>query len=182
MKLPVHVVGLILFTAALTGACGKSGSDSGSSSSPTSPTAAAAGCSGSAVPQVRVGIQSFDGLGLRIQMFGETFDHPTLADSLVVTRALTPCDYEIAGQMLGRNLSITFGRTSPFTNRAQGVEKGSVVIVEGPGTFGPAETACQVRFQSVSVNGPPPPGPFNIRIRFRVANTNGVDDRGGGCG
>jgi hypothetical protein len=165
--------------ALLAASC--SGGD-GDSSSPTSPSAAAAGCSGSAVPQVRVGFQSFDGLGLRVVMYGETFDHPTLTESLVVTRALTPCDYEIVGQMLGRSLSVNFGRTTPFTNREQGVERGSVVIVEGPGTFSSSAEGCAVRFQSqATANGQGPPGPFNIRIKFRVANTNGVDSTGG-CG
>ena len=173
----IPIVGLILLLSWLTGACGGGGGDS---SSPTSPTVAApAGCSGSAVPQVGVSFQSFDGLGMTIQMFGESLNHPTL-ESLTVTRALAPCEYEIAGQMLGRSLSVTFGRTSPFTNRAQGVERGSVVIVEGPGTFGPDNASCQVRFQSQGGNGPPPPGPFNIRIRFRVSNTNAVDNNG--CG
>jgi hypothetical protein len=174
----VAITGLILSIAILTGACG---GGSGGSSSPTSPTAAAAGCSGTAVPQVRVGFQSFDGLGLKILMYGETFDYPTLTESLVVTRALTPCDYEIVGVMLGRSLSVSFGRTSPFTNAAQGVERGSVVIVEGPGTFAP-DAGCQVRFNSVGGNsGGPPPGPFNIRIRFRVSNTNAIASSGG-CG
>jgi hypothetical protein len=99
-----------------------------------------------------------------------------------VTRAVVPCNYEVTGQMLGRSLTVTFGRTPPFESRVPGVEKGSVVIDEGPnGVFGPAETACSARFNATGGPNAPSP-PFNIKIRFRVSTSNAVDDRGGGCG
>lgn len=161
-------------------ACG--GGNSGGS--PTAPTAAApAGCSGTAVPQVEVNFGGTNGAGMLVQLFGETFDQQIPAgDMFRVTRAVVPCTYEVVGQMRGRTLSVGFSRTSPFERRGPGVEKGSVVIDEGPnGAFGPADLACRVDFNaSGSANAPSPP--FNIRIRFRVATSNAVDDRGGGCG
>ena len=178
----VVTVGAVLVLAWLTAGCG---GGSGDSSSPTSPTAVAApGCTGAAVPQVQVAFQSFDGLGVRLQVFGETIDRPTMAagESVIVTRAVAPCSYEVTGQMLGRSLNVVFSRTSPFSNPAQGVELGSVVIDEGPGVFGPADANCAVRFNSQGgASGGPPPGPFNIKIRFRVSNTNAVSSSSG-CG
>jgi hypothetical protein len=176
------IVGLVLLIAALAGACGGSG---GSSSSPTAPTAAApAGCSGRAVPQVEVSFSGgMEGTGIMIQLFGETFNQQIASgETFRVTRAVVPCNYEITGQMLGRSLSVRFALTSPFESRSAGVEKGSVVIDEGPnGVFGPAELACAVRFNATGGPNAPAP-PFNIKIRFRVATSNAVDDRGGGCG
>lgn len=178
------IVGLVLLIAALADACGSSG---GSSSSPTAPTAAApAGCSGRAVPQVEVGFVGGpepEGTGIVIQLFGETFNQQIASREIFrVTRAVVPCNYEITGQMLGRSLGVTFGRTPPFESRGPGVEKGSVVVDDGPAwVFGPVETACSVRFNAMGGPNAPSP-PFNIKIRFRVANSNAVDDRGGGCG
>jgi hypothetical protein len=84
--------------------------------------------------------------------------------------------------MLSRgSLSFAFSLTPPFNTRSAGVEKGSVVIDEGPeGVFGPDDAACSVRFNAP--NGTPTGPPYNIKIRFRVATSNAVDDRGGGCG
>ena len=146
--------------------------------------AAPAGCSGRAVPQVEVSFNGgMESTGIRIQLFGETFNQQTAAgEPFRVTRAVVPCDYEITGQMLGRSLSVRFGLTSPFESRAAGVEKGSVVIDEGPnGRFGPVETACRVDFNATGGPNAPAP-PFTITIRFRVSTSNAVDDRGGGCG
>lgn len=183
MKRVMGIGAVPVATMLLTFGCG--GSD-GSSSSPTAPTAAVpAGCSGSAVPQVEVSFTATLGEGINVQLFGETFNRRiAVGEIFKVTRSVVPCDYEITGQMLGRNLAVGFARTPPFENRGPGVEKGSVVIVEGPnGVFGPVETACSVRFNATGgPNQPPPPPPFNIKIRFRVSNSNAVDDRGGGCG
>ena len=177
--LPV-VLGIALFVAG----CG--GGASGGGSSPTSPTSVAtpSGCSGSPVGQVAVQFGGTDGNGINLQVFGETFNQPIAAgDQFTVTRSVVPCSYEVVGQMLGRSLTVMFGRTSPFTNREAGVELGSVVVEEGPSwVFGPTDNSCAVRFNASSPNGPPPPGPFNIRIRFRVANSNGVQSSGTGCG
>ncbi len=119
-----------------------------------------------------------------IERFGETFNQQIAPGEIFrVTRAVVPCDYEIAGQMLGRSLTVVFSRTSPFTTAdlSRGVEKGSVVIDEGPnGVFGPSDTNCSVRFNATGGPSAPPP-PFNITIRFRVSTSN-VIDRGGGCG
>jgi len=174
----------VLMVGSLTNACG-GGSGGGSSASPTSPTAITpAGCSGSPVQQVQVSFNSSDGSGMVIQLFGETFNQPTLAlnQSFVVTRAVVPCSYELTGQMLGnRFFTIYFGRTSPFSNAEQGVERGSIVIDEGPGgTFGP--NGCSVVFRApLSPDGGlTPPGPFNIKLRFRVSKTNSIGN--GGCG
>lgn len=136
------------------------------------------------MPQVGVGFQSRDGVGMIVQLFGETISQPTLPlnDTFTVTRAVTPCSYEITGQMLGQQLTVSFSRTSPFSNPSQGVERGSVVIDEGPGTFGPANY-CHVIFRALSPDGgPAPPGPYNIKLRFRVSTTNAISVTGGsGC-
>ena len=120
-----------------------------------------------------------------IQLFGETINQPTLAlnQTFTVTRAVVPCTYELTGQMLGnRTLTIYFGRTSPFSNAEQGIERGSMVIDEGPGTFGPATTGCSVIFRVLSPDGgPTPPGPYNIKLHFRVSRTNAITSSGG-CG
>lgn len=177
---------LVALIAVLVSGC-SSGSGEGNSSptAPTAPTpAGSASCTGAAVPQVEIGFQSRDGLGMIIQLFGETISQPTLPlnQTFTVTRAVTPCSYEITGQMLGGQLTVSFGRTSPFSNPSQGVERGSVVIDEGPGTFGP-ENYCHVIFRALSPDGgPTPPGPYNIKLRFRVSTTNAIGTTGGGCG
>jgi hypothetical protein len=178
--------GVILFVTFVT-AC--SSSQEGPSS-PTAPTAASPtattppGCSGAAIPQVTVTFNGGStGASLTFQLYGETFNQQLgVNQSFPITRAVVPCSYELAGQMLSRgNINVTFSLTPPFLSRAAGVEKGSVVIVEGPeGTYGPDTAACAVRFNAP--NGTPIGPPYNFKIRFKVATSNAVDDRGGGCG
>lgn len=177
----------VILVAALATAC--SGSNGGGSS-PTAPTAASptattpAGCSGAAVPQVAVSFNGGStGASVTFQLYGETFNQQLGANQrFVITRSVVPCNYELVGQMLSRgNIGIVFTLTPPFLSRSAGVEKGSVVIVEGPeGTFGPDTDACAVRFNAP--NGTPTGPPYNFKIRFKVATSNAVDDRGGGCG
>lgn len=161
---------------------------SGAGSSPTAPTtptaAAPAGCSGTAIPRVEVNVNAGStGTAVMFQLFGETFNQQfTAGQKLVITRSVVPCSYELVGQMLSRgSLSFAFSLTPPFDSRSAGVEKGSVIIDEGPaGVFGPDDAACSVRF--TAANGTTAEPPYNIKIRFRVATSNAVDDRGGGCG
>ena len=177
----------VILAAAFVTAC--SGSNGGGSS-PTAPTAATptattpAGCSGAAIPRVEVSFNggSF-GASVTFQLFGETFNQQIGANQrFVITRSVVPCNYELVGQMLSRgNINVSFALTPPFESRSAGVEKGSVVIDEGPeGTFGPDNAACSVRFNAP--NGTPTGPPYNFKIRFKVATSNAVDDRGGGCG
>ena len=175
---------LLATVVAFGSACG------GGSSSPTTPTATTptattpAGCSGAAIPQVEVSLNAgSDGANVSFQLFGETFNQQIAGgQTLTITRAVVPCSYELSGQMLSRgSLSVRFALTPPFVSRSAGVEKGSVVIDEGPsGVFGPDDAACSVRF--TVPNGTPNAPPYNIKIRFKVAASNAVDDRGGGCG
>lgn len=178
--------GVILVAAFLT-AC--SGSNGGGSS-PTAPTAATPtattpdGCSGAAIPRVEVSFNGgSSGVSVTFQLFGETFSQQIGANqNFVITRSVVPCNYELVGQMLSRgNMGVSFALTPPFLSRSAGVEKGSVVIDEGPeGAFGPDNVACSVRFNAP--NGTPTGPPYNFKIRFKVATSNAVDDRGGGCG
>ena len=123
------------------------------------------------------------GASLTFQLYGETFNEQLGPNqSFVITRAVVPCNYELVGQMLTRaNINVSFSLTPPFLSRAAGVEKGSVIIVEGPeGKYGPDNAACAVLFNAP--NGTPTGPPYTFKIRFRVATSNAVDDRGGGCG
>jgi hypothetical protein len=177
----------VILVVALVTAC--SGSNGGGSS-PTAPTAATptattpAGCSGAAIPQVAVGFNGGStGVSVTFQLYGETFNQQIGANqNFVITRSVVPCNYELVGQMLSLgNMGVSFALTPPFLSRAAGVEKGSVVIDEGPeGVFGPDNVACSVRFNAP--NGTPTGPPYNFKIRFKVATSNAVDDRGGGCG
>lgn len=177
----------VILVAAFVSAC--SGSNGGGSS-PTAPTAATptattpAGCSGAAIPRVEVSFNGgSSGASVTFQLYGETFSQQIGANQrFVITRSVVPCNYELVGQMLSRgNINVSFALTPPFESRSAGVEKGSVVIDEGPeGVFGPDNAACSVRFNAP--NGTPAGPPYNFKIRFKVATSNAVDDRGGGCG
>jgi hypothetical protein len=118
-----------------------------------------------------------------MQLFGKTFNQQIASgQSFIVTEDVVPCSYEITGQMLGRSLSVGFGRTPPFKDFSgsvgKGVEKGSIVIDEGPNpVFGPSSGNCHVNFRQNTGAAPP----YNIKIRFRVSNSNAVGGAGGGC-
>ena len=84
----------------------------------------------------------------------------------------------------GLTLNVGFGRTPPFKDFegsvGKGVEKGSIVVDEGPNpVFGSADQNCHVDFRENTATLPPP---YNIKIRFRVSNSNAVGGTGGGCG
>jgi hypothetical protein len=173
-------IGVVILVVGLNFGCGKG------SSSPTAPTVAApSGCSGAAVERIEI---NFGGqgqeTGVAIQLFGKTINQQIAAgQQFAVTENVVPCSYEVSGQMLGRVLSVGFSRTPPFKDFSgsvgKGVEKGSVVVDEGPNPeFGPATGNCVVNFRQNAGGAPP----YNIKIRFRVANSNAVGGQGGGCG
>jgi hypothetical protein len=172
-------LGVVVLALGSAVSCGKG-------SSPTAPTVAAPpGCSGAAVERIEV---NFGGrgepTGVAIQLFGKTITQQIAAgQSFVVTEDVVPCSYEVSGQMLGRVLSVGFSRTPPFKDFSgsvgKGVEKGSVVVDEGPNPeFGPATGNCVVNFRQTAGGAPP----YDFKIRFRVANANAVGGQGGGCG
>jgi hypothetical protein len=182
IKVRVGVVVLALAWAS----CGKGGS-----SSPTAPTVAApAGCSGTAVERIEVSFSVSGGLnsgGVNVQLFGKTVDRQmAVGERFAITEDVVPCNYEITGQMLGANLSIGFGRTPPFKDFSgsvdKGVEKGSVVIVEGPNGVVSSSGNCRVDYRVPVVGSGGRPPPSDIKIRFRVSNSNAISGMGGGCG
>lgn len=174
--------------AALVAACGGSGGGS-----PLAPTVTPpAGCSGTAIEKVLVSFTgSGSAVGINLQVFGKTFNQQIAAgQSLNVTEDVVPCSYEITGHMTsGQALSVGFGRNTtngfsgPFNPQA-GVERGSIVVDEGPNpVFGPTTQGCHVDFKSpTGFNAPLPP--FSLKIRFKVSSTNAVNQGpqgSGGC-
>ena len=164
--------------------CGKGGG------SPTAPTVAAPpGCSGAAVERIEVSFSVSGGLhpgGVNVELFGKRYDRQIeVGQRVTVTEDVVPCDYEIAGQMLGANLSVGFGRTPPFSgsfSAAEGVERGSVVIVEGPNGVVSTSGNCRIDYRVPVVGSGGQPPPSDIKLRFRVSKTNAISGMGGGCG
>jgi hypothetical protein len=137
------------------------------------------------VDHVKVSLNVGGGGSINLQIFGETFNQGIAAgQQFDVDRALVPCDYEITGQMLDRSLEIGFGRGSGIsTADLGGVVRGSIVVEQGPNpTFSASTAPCKVQFTALPGTGLNPPLP--IKIRFRVATTNGVGtllNQNGGC-
>lgn len=172
----------VVVLAVASASCG-----SAANVSPLAPTVAApAGCSGGAVEKIEVSfsVSSQNPGGINVQLFGRTFNQDIAAGQRVtVTEDVVPCDYEITGQMSGRQLSVGFARTPPFTgsfSASEGVERGSVVIVEGPNGVVSTSGNCRADFSVPVSEGPTPRS--NITIRFRVSRTNAISGMGGGCG
>ncbi|MGH9174143.1 MAG: hypothetical protein ACRD1H_07280, partial [Vicinamibacterales bacterium] len=109
-------------------------------------------------------------VGFSAQLFGETVSGVLAqGQNQNVTRSVVPCEYLITGQMQGRTLQIGFG-----TNRGSGpggVERGSIVVDEGPNPQlvvpnpGAPRPQCAVNMRE-DLPGIAPP--YNFRIRFRV--------------
>lgn len=181
-------LGVMVLALAGAASCGKGGT-----SSPTAPTVAApASCAGAAVERIEVSFLVSGGLhpgGVNVELFGKKYNQEiALGQRVTITENVVPCDYEIAGQMLGHNLSVGFGRTPPFSgsfSASEGIEKGSVVIIEGPNGVVSTSGNCRIDYR-VPVGGDggptPMPPPSNIRLRFRVSKTNAISGQGGGCG
>lgn len=169
-------------------ACGGGGGEGGGGASPTSPTSstspatpaaptapAPAGCSGTAVNHVKVSFNVGGGGSINLQVFGEAFNQAIApGQDVEVDRTVVPCQYEVSGQMQNRSLEIAFGRGNGIsTTDLGGVERGSIVVEQGPNpTFSASNAPCKVLFTALPGTGLNPPLP--IKIRFRVSATNGV--------
>lgn len=160
-------------------ACGAAGDSAGGGNGvATTPSPIPPGCTGSSINSVEIRVFPGDSLGgsttgrsLTAQLNGETFTWSEDGQSgLKITRDFIVCDYEITGELRGsRTFSIAFARSPSFGGGVGGVERGSLVNVDGP--FTPvAGTQCQLTFTKLATEQQPP---YTFKVRFRISTSNG---------